>query len=364
MEKSIVLKAGPQEYRHSPGILQNLPIFLEERNMKKVIVLHGERSLHAAKPYFPSLKDFQVLFVKYNGECSISEINRICEIAQSYGANGLIGIGGGKVVDLAKAVAARLQLPEILIPTLASNCASFSAVSIIYNDEGIHVDSLSFPKATNLVLIEPEIILNSPIEYTIAGIGDTLAKWYEGIVRLDQVANKTVPMQLSYQMMEKSRDLLFQYGEQSIKDAESKKLTDAFVAVIDTNLAVAGLVGGFGSLFAKSVGAHAFFNAATAIPRTNNVLHGFLVSYGVLIQLALENKQSEIKYLFPFYRKIGLPTKLSDLYLSVNQKENLQLIAKKMTKPSSRIHSLPFSVTPEKALHAIYQVEEIITSIK
>ncbi len=34
-------------------------------------------------------------------------------------------------------------------------------------------------KANDLVLIDPKIILHSPREMMIAGIGDTLAKWYK-----------------------------------------------------------------------------------------------------------------------------------------------------------------------------------------
>lgn len=32
------------------------------------------------------------------------------------------------------------------------------------------------------MLVEPQIILNAPAEYLLAGIGDTLAKWYEAAV--------------------------------------------------------------------------------------------------------------------------------------------------------------------------------------
>ncbi|PQV90552.1 oxidoreductase, partial [Cronobacter sakazakii] len=39
-----------------------------------------------------------------------------------------------------------------------------------------------FDDANHLVLVEPEIILRAPAEYLLAGIGDTLAKWYEAVV--------------------------------------------------------------------------------------------------------------------------------------------------------------------------------------
>ncbi len=39
---------------------------------------------------------------------------------------------------------------------------------------------------TSRVLVEPRIILNAPAEYLLAGIGDTLAKWYEAVVLAPQ----------------------------------------------------------------------------------------------------------------------------------------------------------------------------------
>jgi uncharacterized oxidoreductase len=41
-----------------------------------------------------------------------------------------------------------------------------------------------------LVLVEPRIILNAPAEYLLAGIGDTLAKWYEAVVRRGSPARR------------------------------------------------------------------------------------------------------------------------------------------------------------------------------
>jgi len=37
--------------------------------------------------------------------------------------------------------------------------------------------------------VEPEIILAAPQQYLLAGIGDTLAKWYEAVV-LEQQPEK------------------------------------------------------------------------------------------------------------------------------------------------------------------------------
>jgi glycerol dehydrogenase len=47
-----------------------------------------------------------------------------------------IHVAGGKMLDIAKMVAAKLCVPMVLLPSLASTDAPCLAVSIVYNDEG------------------------------------------------------------------------------------------------------------------------------------------------------------------------------------------------------------------------------------
>ncbi|MBN0941719.1 iron-containing alcohol dehydrogenase, partial [Pseudomonas aeruginosa] len=41
---------------------------------------------------------------RFNGECSHAEINRLGAILQQKGCKGVVGIGGGKTLDTAKAI--------------------------------------------------------------------------------------------------------------------------------------------------------------------------------------------------------------------------------------------------------------------
>src|SRR5260370_41573633 len=55
----------------------------------------------------------------FNGECSSSEIARGKAAAEAMGARIVIGAGGGKVLDTARAVASELSLPVVNCPTIA-----------------------------------------------------------------------------------------------------------------------------------------------------------------------------------------------------------------------------------------------------
>lgn len=352
-----IVKAGPQAFMTGIGLLQSLAGLLKERQLKNPLIVHGEKALKAAEPFLSSLDDFNVRFENYHGECTANEISRIAALAERHSADVLIAIGGGKVMDIVKAAAFKINIPEILVPTVPSNCAAFASLSIVYNDNGAEPEIRPFTRTPHLVLIEPKILVQAPIKFLIAGIGDTLAKWYECKTGLEAVRNQSIALRFSYETARLCRDKLLENGERALHDAKNGNISEAFLAVIDAVFFGAGLVGGLGNPYADAVGGHAFYNAATSIPETHAVLHGTQVAYGLLLQLALENKNDEIRQLFPFYRAIGLPVSVSGVHL--DDRKNLEAVAAKMAEPGSLIHALPRKVETSDILQAVKDVEAI-----
>lgn len=356
-----IIKPGPQSYINETDALQWLPSLLKERHFKKLLIVHGRKALRAAAPFLPSLADFDTTFETYHGECSENEIARIHLLAESLTADAIIAIGGGKVLDIVKAAAWKTNIPEILIPTVPSNCAAFAPLSIIYDDYGTWQKGQAFTRTSHLVLIEPRILLNAPSEYLVAGIGDTIAKWYECRIGLEAVKADSIALALSYESARLCRDRLIENGEQALRDAKNGLLSKAFLSVIDAIFFAAGLVGGLGSRHARAVGGHAFYNSATIIPETHSVPHGTQVAYGLLVQLALENKTCDIKALLPYYKAIGLPVSVHELHL--DNLDSLEKVAIKMAEPLSLIHGLPRQVTALDILEAVRTVHKITETV-
>ena len=131
----------------------------------------------------------EIFFEYFNGECSKHEISRLRQAAEKEGCDMIIGIGGGKILDTAKAVAYYRSVPVLVCPTIASTDAPCSALSVIYSDEGVFEEYLFLPANPNMVLMDTEVISKSPVRLTISGMGDALATYFEA--KACQISNAT-----------------------------------------------------------------------------------------------------------------------------------------------------------------------------
>ena len=103
---------------------------------------HGEQLLNGLRAL-----QIEAAVEIFEGECSHSEIERAAASLQAQNSpfDCLIAVGGGKCLDAGKCVAARLEIPVVICPTIASTDAPCSALSVIYTDEGIVHGGQSFP---------------------------------------------------------------------------------------------------------------------------------------------------------------------------------------------------------------------------
>lgn len=355
--KTIHVHAAPSEYILEEGALQSLEHHLMVRGIARALIVTGEKSWAAAAPFWPTMNCVRTTVYTYHGECSLQEIETVSSIMSQYDA--IIGVGGGKVIDLAKAVANEVHKQVIIIPTLASNCAPWTPLSVLYDETGAFIRYDVYPVASSLLLVEPALLLTAPRDLFVAGIGDTLAKWYEADVQLGKIAHKTVPMMISYESARQCKQILLAESARALEAVDSGTLNDSFIKVVETMLMYAGMVGGYGDHFGRTAGAHSIHNGLTALEASHHLLHGVKVAYGICVQLMLENRPDEVKRLAPFYEALGLPQSLQAMQLTVNDKE-CYAVAEKATIPTESIHLMPIGeVTAQRVFEAMQQLEKM-----
>ena len=99
------------------------------------------------------------------------------------------------------------------------------------------------------------------------------------------------------------------------------------------------MVGGFGDYYGRVAGAHSIHNGLTVLKETHHALHGEKVAYGILVQLVLENKWTEIEELQVFYENLVLPASLKDLGVKIINEKSWQKLLKKQLYRMNRFMS-------------------------
>ncbi|WP_225744826.1 iron-containing alcohol dehydrogenase family protein [Marinilactibacillus sp. Marseille-P9653] len=357
---SLVVRTGPQEYECRVGVLETITDRLTTHHYKKVVLIHGTQSWNVAKPYLDTLFESEIDYELslFNGECTYAEVDRIAELAQEIDADVIIGVGGGKLCDTVKYAAAKVSgVQSILLPTLASNCAPWTPLSVMYDDEGVCLGFDIHNEQVGILLIEPELILNSPVNYFIAGVADTLAKWYESDVILSQPEHQTNAFLLMARAAALNcRDNIVQHGLQAVEDIQTQSLTPAFTQIVETIIAISGLVGGLGDSYARTTIGHAVHDKITIFPESHAYLHGEKVAYGVLVQLAVEHKWDEIDQLSTFYTELNLPKSLKDLKLGHLTDEQINTFARQIKQDETLVSS-GYPVTQDELHQAMTALE-------
>jgi glycerol-1-phosphate dehydrogenase [NAD(P)+] len=124
-----------------------------------------------SKIYLNNKKYFNITIVNNVG----NDKNAIDKLSKQYrfgDLNLVIGIGGGRILDGAKYFASKMMTNYISIPTIISNDSVISPISILENEGKVESIASGIPSG---VLIDREIIRNSPYKYILSGIGDILA---------------------------------------------------------------------------------------------------------------------------------------------------------------------------------------------
>ena len=354
----IRVQPGAANYFSYEGALDQIAQFYPTESLRSVLWIGGPRALAAAAPYLPALyEDARSIRVSFAGHCSESLVSSYADTGRD--ADLVIGVGGGSALDTAKAVAALLRKPFVAIPTIAATCAAWTPLSVWYDDEGRALRFELFPLASQLVLVEPRILLAAPAEYLRAGIGDTLAKWYEARVLCDAEPALPLTAQLGLSVARQIHDVLLAEGPAALAVVARGEPNESFLPVVDAVIAGGGLVGGLGERFTRLAAAHSIHNGLTVLTETATILHGAKVAYGILVQLALENREEELLRLDAALGTLGLPRRLADLGVDYSQRADIEAFIAHTLRPFESIHYLAGVVDAPRLQRALETVEAL-----
>lgn len=354
---------APSRYTQGPDATASLGQEIVNLGLEGPALIVAGRSANAllasrwAATFAEAGMAFEVFL--FAGECTAQEINRGVIAGRAAKARLVIGAGGGKVLDAARAIAGDLDVPAVNCPTIASSDAPCSAVSVIYTEQGEVEEYRFYKRNPALVLVDTAVIARSPVRPLVAGMGDALATWFEAKACFQSQARNMrggASTISALALAELCYKTLLADGVSAKAAVEQQQSNDALERLVEANTLLSGL--GFES--SGLAAAHSVHNGLTAVSDTHHCMHGEKVAFGVIAQLCLERQsQAQIDEVLNFSHSVGLPVTLQQLGLKQVDADLLKLMATRATAPGETIHNEPFTVSVEAVIEAMRAADAI-----
>lgn len=337
-------------YTLGQGILPGLYDTLQG---KRVAVISGEKSWEAAGHKLPKLDI--CCHIKYGTECTMEAIGTSAEACGEAGADVILGVGGGKALDVAKAAGQLTGLAVYTVPTIAATCAAVTALSVVYHEGGALDRFWLLDEPPKQAFLDTALLASAPARYFRAGMVDAMAKHLECTFssRMDKVNFTT---RLGREISNTIYEPLLRVGARAYEDCVRQEATDSLEAALQSAIISTGYVSLLVDEQYNGAVAHSICYGLTALPGVEGrILHGELVGYGCLVQLALDGQAERLEKLRAFLRTLGSPVTLAEMEIVSDEATLGNVLDTALSSPD--MEHLPFVVTKEMLMRAIETVE-------
>lgn len=165
----------PRQVRVGAGVLEDLPHVAEELQLPERGLLVADRTTRklAGERVAELLEaaGHQITLIDIE-TANAAELARVEQAAASANADFLVGVGGGRPIDLAKLAGYHQRRPFLSVPTAASHDGVASARASL-RLEGQNTSLAARPPLA--VVADTDIIARAPYRLLAAGCGDTLS---------------------------------------------------------------------------------------------------------------------------------------------------------------------------------------------
>ena len=218
----------------------------------------------------------------------------------------IVGLGGGKVLDVCKYAAYISKTPYLSIPTTAANDGLVSPIAVLKRQDG-RPKSLG-ASIPSMVLIDTCIIANGPIQNIKAGIGDTISNYMALLDwELASSRGKESINGYAYMMSKNSLEVLMK--------TQYDHICPEFIETLVNSLVLSGIAMEFaGSSRPVSGSEHCFSHALDYYCEKTN-LHGIQVALGTIAMLKIIGK--DYRDLLSYLRKFEVD--VNPIHLGISE---------------------------------------------
>jgi glycerol-1-phosphate dehydrogenase [NAD(P)+] len=242
--------------------------------------------------------------VDTNDEASVA---RVALAIESFRPDFVLGVGGGRVVDVAKLAADRGHAEVVTIPTQLASDAICSPVAIILDDTGRrHSVGARMPIA---IIVDLDIVDSAPAITWLSGLGDLVSN-------ISAVRDWRLAHQTRGEEFDDFACLTSEAAALSVVEDDADLADEDYRQKLIRGLILSGMAMEMaGSSRPASGSEHLISHALDRILATPRA-HGLQVAVGAIAAAIL--RRDDGHRLVAFYRRVGLPVVPADLDITLD----------------------------------------------
>ena len=264
------------------GMLNTIGQNLKANGIHRIVIYFGNGLIDMfGKQVMDSLQEADVSVAAYC-ELDTSKIEDIIELAFSIDSKvqAVVGIGGGKVIDVAKYAAYLRKFHFISVPTSASSDGFSSAsASLIVNER-----RTSVPAAMAYgIIVDTDVLKSAPQKFLYSGIGDLVSKitsLYDWVY--EDACGYTVLNDFAMMIAKKAVNSFVRTPFESITD-------DLFLRELVDSLAMSGVANEIAGSSAPTSGSEHLISHALDKMLQQPQLHGIQVGIATYLMAVVQD---------------------------------------------------------------------------
>jgi len=324
--------------------IEKIGDILSQNNLlfKNVLLLSGDTTFKAAGRRAVDIlkglgKSVDVMRIP---DSTIETAERVRASIKDSNYNVVIGVGGGKVIDVGKYASNLEGINFISIPTTVANDGICSPVSVIsYKKEKRSI----IAKTPIGVIADLSIIKDAPIRTIRAGIGDLLSN-------ISAVKDWELAREIKGDNFDEFACLLSSRAAESVLISDSNDILSLeFLNKLVGSLTLSGISMGIAGSSKPASGAEHKFSHALDVISKNPALHGEQTSLGLIIATYLRGDDWE--RFVSIFEHWSIPTKAKELNISKEEVVKALIFAPK-TRPDRYTILEHIKINEKKAIDA------------
>jgi len=277
----------PSVVRVKPNAINKIGKYLRSNGFDSIAIFWGENLRELIWPKVQISLDSSEIKVVFDQTISNNEAEQsfATSLKIQGQAKAIVAIGGGKAIDFAKYLSFINHLPFFSIPTTISNDGFASPMA------SLTVEGKRRSFKTNLpfgVIIDTDIILQSPVAMIYSGIGDLFCK-YTAIYDWKLAFHKTNEYvdDFAVTISRNATDVVLYFPDKNIKNQE-------FLRAIANSLLISGIAMEVAQSSRPASGSEHLISHAMDRLSDKPYLHGLQVGMATYLVSYLQNETHEI----------------------------------------------------------------------